>query len=115
MQASHQLLTYRRIFWFWIPLALMWFLMAVEQPVVTGFIARMADPKINLASYGVVYSVVLIIESPIIMLLSAGTALPRGGRSYRRLVRFSHLLIAGLTAVTSGASIPSPITSGRPM
>jgi hypothetical protein len=77
----------------------MWFLMAVEQPVITAFIARMNEPKINLASYGVIYSVAMIIESPIIMLLSAGTALPKGGRTYRRLVLFSHLLIAGLTAL----------------
>lgn len=92
-------LSYRRIFWFWIPLAAMWFMMAVEQPLIAAFVARMPDPKINLAAYGVVFSVALIIESPIIMLLAAGTALSRGGLSYRRLLLFSHLLIAGLTAL----------------
>ena len=92
-------LSYRRIFWFWIPLAAMWFMMAVEQPLIAAFVARMTDPKINLAAYGVVFSVALIIESPIIMLLAAGTALSRGGLSYRRLLLFSHLLIAGLTAL----------------
>jgi hypothetical protein len=92
-------LSYRRIFWFWIPLAAMWFMMAVEQPLIAAFVARMPEPEINLAAYGVVFSVALIIESPIIMLLTAGTALSRGGLSYRRLLRFSHLLIAGLTAL----------------
>ncbi|MEE8591825.1 MAG: hypothetical protein V3T35_10955, partial [Spirochaetia bacterium] len=92
-------LSYRRIFWFWIPLAAMWFMMAVEQPLIAAFVARMPDPEINLAAYGVVFSVALIIESPIIMLLTAGTALSRGGLSYRRLLLFSHLLIAGLTAL----------------
>jgi len=92
-------LTYRRIFWFWIPLAAMWLMMAVEQPLIAGFIARMKEPELNLAAYGVVYSIALIIESPIIMLLTAGTALSRGGLSYRRLLRFSHLLIVGLTAL----------------
>jgi hypothetical protein len=92
-------LSYRRIFWFWIPLAAMWFMMAVEQPLIAAFVARMPDPEINLAAHGVVFSVALIIESPIIMLLTAGTALSRGGLSYRRLLLFSHLLIAGLTAL----------------
>jgi len=77
----------------------MWLMMAVEQPLIAGFIARMKEPELNLAAYGVVYSIALIIESPIIMLLTAGTALSRGGLSYRRLLRFSHLLIVGLTAL----------------
>ena len=92
-------MSYSRIFWFWIPLAAMWFMMAVEQPLIASFIARMPDPKLNLAAYGVVFSIALIIESPVIMLLAAGTALSRGATSYRRLVRFSHLMIGGLTAL----------------
>jgi len=92
-------LSYRRIFWFWIPLAAMWFMMAVEQPLIAAFIARMPDPELNLAVYGVVYSIALIIESPVIMLLTAGTALSRGALSYRRLLRFSHLMMGGLTAL----------------
>ena len=92
-------ISYRRIFWFWIPLAAMWFMMAVEQPLIASFIARMSDPELNLAAYGVVFSIALIIESPVIMLLAAGTALSRGAKSYRRLLRFSHVLMGGLTAV----------------
>jgi hypothetical protein len=92
-------LSYRRIFWFWIPLAAMWFMMAVEQPLIASFVARMADPELNLAAYGVVFSIALIIEAPVIMLLAAGTALSRGARSYRRLLRFSHVMIGALTAL----------------
>ena len=92
-------LSYRRIFWFWVPLAAMWFMMAVEQPLIASFIARMPDPELNLAAYGVVFSVAIIIESPVIMLLAAGTALSRGAISYRRLLRFSHLLMGALTAL----------------
>jgi hypothetical protein len=97
--ATTSSLSYRRIFWFWIPLAAMWFMMAVEQPLVASFIARMPDPELNLAAYGVVFSIALIIEAPVIMLLAAGTALSRGVSSYRRLLRFSHLLMGGLTAL----------------
>jgi hypothetical protein len=92
-------LSYRRIFWFWIPLAAMWFMMAVEQPLIAAFIARMPDPELNLAAYGVVFAIALIIESPVLMLLTAGTALSRGALSYRRLLGFSHLLMGGLTAL----------------
>jgi hypothetical protein len=97
--AATTLLSYRRIFWFWVPLAAMWFMMAVEQPLIASFIARMPDPELNLAAYGVVFSIALIIEGPVIMLLAAGTALSRGASSYRRLLHFSHLLMGGLTAV----------------
>jgi hypothetical protein len=92
-------MSYRRIFWFWIPLAAMWFMMAVEQPLIAAFIARMPDPELNLAVYGVVFSIALIIEAPVIMLLAAGTALSRGANSYRLLLRFSHLMMGGLTAL----------------
>lgn len=92
-------MTYRRIFWFWAPLAAMWFMMAAEQPLIASFIARMPDPELNLAAYGVVFSIALIIESPVIMLLAAGTALSRGTISYRRLLRFSHVLMGCLTAL----------------
>jgi len=92
-------MSYRRIFWFWIPLAAMWFMMAVEQPLIASFVARMSDPELNLAAYGVVFSIALIIEAPVIMLLAAGTALSRGTLSYRRLLRFAHLMMGGLTAL----------------
>jgi hypothetical protein len=94
---AEEALSYSRIFWFWIPLAVMWFMMAVEQPLIAAFVARMPDPEVNLAAQGVVFAIAMIIESPIIMLLAAGTALSRGAVSYRRLLRFSHLLIGGLT------------------
>lgn len=92
-------LTYSRIFWFWIPLAANWLMMAVEQPVLTGFIARMAEPEKNLASYGIVISVAVVLQSPIYMLMTTGTALSRSGRSYKRLLSFSHLLVGILTAL----------------
>ena len=92
-------LSIRRIFWFWLPLAAMWFMMALEIPLIAAFVARMPNPKVNLAAYGVIFSIALIIEGPVIMLLSAATALSKGALSYRRLLHFSHFLIFGLTAI----------------
>ncbi len=84
----------------WWPLAASWLLMGIEGPALSAIIARMANPEINLAAYGgVVYPLALIIESPIIMLLAASTALSKDWSSYLRIRRF--MLTAGgvLTAI----------------
>jgi hypothetical protein len=79
----------RRIVQTWWPLAASWLLMAAELPVLSAVVARLANPEINLAAYGgVVFPVALIIESPIIMLLSASTALSKDWDSYLKLRRF---------------------------
>ncbi len=78
----------RRVVRIWWPLALSWLLMAAESPTLSAVVARLAAPEINLASLGVVYSIALIVESPIIMLLSASTALCKDWDSYLKLRRF---------------------------
>ena len=85
-------LTYGKIFRFWLPLAITWLLMAVEGPFLAAVIARMSAEQLNLAAYGVAYAFALVAESPVIMLMSAGTALCRDRDSYRRLRNFSLLL-----------------------
>lgn len=99
-------LTYRKIFLFWGPLALTWLMMAFEQPFLIAFIARLNDAKFNLAAFGIAGSFAMIIESPIIMLMSASTALVRGRHSYRKLKRFTDLLNAGITAIQLIILIP---------
>jgi hypothetical protein len=95
-----QPLTTRRILSTWWPLAASWLLMAVELPVLSAVVARLADPTVHLAAYGgVVFPLALIVESPIIMLLAASTALSRDRLSYARLRRFTHAAGAGLTAL----------------
>jgi Na+-driven multidrug efflux pump len=91
-------LTYRRIFLFWGPLALTWLMMAIEQPFLIAFIARLSDAKYNLAAFGIAGAFAMIIESPIIMLMSASTALVTGRHSYRKLKRFTDILNTGITA-----------------
>ncbi len=90
-------LTQRRILRFWTPLALMWVMMALEQPILAAVIARLPHPKEQLAAFGITFSLALLIEGPIIMLLTASTALARGRQSYRQLLRFTTLLSAGIT------------------
>ena len=72
----------------WAPLAASWMLMGLEMPLVTAIVARLADHDIHLAAYGgIVFPLALIIESPIIMMLAASTALSKDWFSYQKLYR----------------------------
>ncbi len=99
-------LTYRRVALFWGPLALTWLMMAIEQPFLIAFIARLGDAKLNLAAFGIAGSFAMIIEAPIIMLMSASTALVTGRNSYLRLKRFTDILNGAITGVQLIILIP---------
>jgi len=91
-------LSLRQVFSTWWPLAASWALMAIELPIVSAAIARLADPKVHLAALGgIVYPIALVIEAPIIMLLAASTALSRDRSSYLYVRRFMHSAGAVLT------------------
>lgn len=62
--------------------------MSVEGPFLTALIARMAEPEYNLAAYGVAFAIALIVESPVIMMMSASTALVEGKTSFYKLRNF---------------------------
>lgn len=84
----------------WAPLAGSWLLMGLELPLVSAAIARLADPAVHLAAYGGgVFPLALLIESPVIMLLAASTALARDEASYRLVRRFMRTLAGALTAL----------------
>ena len=95
---SHQPLS--RIFKVWLPLAASWLLMGMELPILSAVVARLADPKINLAAYGgIVFPIALIIEAPVIMLLAASTALSKDWASYKKLHNYMMLAGGFLTAI----------------
>src|SRR5512140_2162223 len=90
----------RQVFRTWWPLAASWLLMAAELPAVSATVARLPDAEIHLAAFGgVVYQLALIIESPIIMLLPAATALCKDWASYRRIFNFMMITGALLTGL----------------
>ena len=99
-------LTQGRIFRFWLPLAATWLMMAVEGPFLAAVIARLAEPIYNLAAYGVAFSLALVVEAPVIMLMSAATALARNRLSYLRLRTFTHVLNAAVTLAMGVALLP---------
>jgi hypothetical protein len=84
----------------WGPLAASWMLMGLELPVVSAVMARLPQPEVSLAAYGgVVFPTALIIESPIIMLLAASTALVRDIQAYRLVRRFMFITAGSLVAL----------------
>lgn len=90
----------RQIFRTWWPLAASWLLMGAELPALSAVVARLVNPEINLAAYGgIVFPLALIIESPIIMLLAASTALSKDWASYQKLRRFMMATSAVLTGL----------------
>lgn len=92
--------TIKRITKMWWPLAASWLLMSLEGPAINAIIARLADPTINLAAYGgVVMPIAYIIEAPIIMLLSASTALCKDFESYKKIWKFMMQVGAGLSVL----------------
>ncbi|SEA60015.1 Na+-driven multidrug efflux pump [Desulfuromusa kysingii] len=99
-------LSYGEIFLFWLPLAATWLMMAVEGPFLAAIIGRLAEEKMNLAAYGIAYAFALIAESPVIMLMSASTALCREEKSYRRLRNFSLSLSLTVTLLLALFLLP---------
>ncbi len=72
--------------------------MALEGPFLAAVIARLADPTFNLAAYGVAFAFAILVESPVIMLMSASTALVDDATSYRKLRNFAN----GLNLLSTG-------------
>lgn len=100
-------LTQKDIFKFWLPLAATWLMMSLEGPYLAALIARLPEPKFNLAAYGVAFSLALIVEAPVIMMMSASTALVKDYNSFFELRKFNYRLSLALTIAMIVFSIPS--------
>jgi len=82
----------------WWPLALSWLLMGLELPLIAAVVGRLPQPELMLAAFGgVAFPLGLLIESPIIMMLAASTAIARDGEAWKRLNRWMHIVSAALT------------------
>lgn len=84
----------------WAPLAGSWLLMGLELPLVSAVMARLPHATVSLAAYGgVVFPMSLLVEAPILMLLTASTALARDTASYLVVRRFMFVAGGALTAL----------------
>lgn len=100
--AAGQQLTLRRVWSFFWPLALSGIIMSVGQPVVQACLARLQDPVLTLAAYGVSLSAGMFLHAPVVMLFATATALVRDEPTYR-FTRNAMLVCCVGVALLSGA------------
>ncbi|WP_246798685.1 hypothetical protein [Deferribacter autotrophicus] len=72
-------------------------MMSLEGPILAAIIARAPNEKVNLAAYGIALAFGLILESPIIMIMAAATALIKDKTSYKMLRNFTMILNLSVT------------------
>lgn len=99
--------TQKAIFLFWLPLAATWLMMSVEGPFLAAVIARLPEARFNLAAYGVAFAFALLVEAPVIMIMSASTALAEDLLKFRRLRNFTYSLNGIVTVVQLLILIPA--------
>ena len=92
-------MTYRKVLLFWLPLALSWLLMTFESLWIQGVIGRKPDAETQLAAFGLMFSLSVLIETPVIMLLATSNALSRDRQSFRTLWRFMMAVNCVITAI----------------
>ena len=94
----------RTIFWLWLPLAISFELMMCEGPALQGAIGRLPDSALHLAAWGLMLQLSLLIESPVIMLLSTAIALVKDAGTFLALRRFMLNLLVGCTILTAAVA-----------
>jgi hypothetical protein len=90
----------RYLLLFWLPLFASWLLMTLEGPFVSAAINRLPNEVVMLAAMGIVTSLSVTIESPIINLLATSTALSKDRPSYQLLRNFTFHWMILLTVIT---------------
>lgn len=90
----------RHVFLFWLPLFASWLLMTAEGPIISATINRLPQEVIMLAAMGIVVSLSVTIESPIINMLATSTALVKDRASFLLVRRFTVHWMLLLTAVS---------------
>jgi hypothetical protein len=83
--------------------------MNLEGPIIQAAIARLPEVKIMLAAAGIVFSLQITIESPVIMLLATSTALAASPQAYRVLRRFVLYLTLVLTLIAAIVAFVGPV------
>jgi len=87
------------IFRFWLPLFASWLLMLAEGPLVSAAVNRLPDEVVMLAAFGLVISLAVLMESPVINLLATATTLVHDRASYVLVRRHSVHWAVVLTVV----------------
>ncbi|MBI5879995.1 MAG: hypothetical protein HZB53_20290 [Chloroflexi bacterium] len=86
------LISPRRIFSLWWPLAASSLLMSAEMPIINAGMARTPGPEAALAGFAVAATLSNLIEAPMLMLIGASAALSRDRAMVRVMRRFTFSL-----------------------
>lgn len=89
--SQEQGLTYRELLRIFVPLSFSDMIMVLAGPIVGTVLGRLPEPAIQLAAQGVAQNLALLVESPIIAMLNAGTAAAANPAAYRALGRLMWL------------------------
>jgi len=81
-------------------------MMSVEGPYLSAIVARLAVPVPNLAAFGLAFTLAWLAESPIIMLLTATTALAKDRATFLAFRRFAWRLNGAVTAALVVLALP---------
>ena len=91
--------TLRQMLTLWLPLAASIVMMVLEPSIISIGLGRTGDPELALAAYGVAFSLALLVEAPIIMLLDASVARSTDVEAFRLIRRFTLVLGLLVTAI----------------
>jgi Na+-driven multidrug efflux pump len=83
----------------WLPLAASIVMMTLEPSTINIGLGRTTEPELALAAYGVAFSLALLIEAPIMMLLDASVARSANQEAFALVRRFTVALGLGVTVL----------------
>ena len=89
----------RQMLVLWVPLAASIVMMVLEPSTINVGLGRTTDPELALAAFGVAFSLALLVEAPIIMLLDASVARSTNPAAFVLVRRFTLGLGIGVTAI----------------
>jgi Na+-driven multidrug efflux pump len=100
----------KKIFLFWLSLASTTFFMALEGPICTAVISRLADSELNLAAFGVALAFALLFQSPVLRIMSLPLMFVKDRQSYLSLRRFV-LVVCSINCLVFFSVLTEPFYS----
>jgi hypothetical protein len=97
--AAGEVLTYHKLFWFHLPLALTSLLALLAQPLVTFSLARLDKPTLSLAAWPVLFQITLMARAAAFAWPEVVIALSDGAKTFLPIRRFTFNMASVVTIV----------------
>jgi Na+-driven multidrug efflux pump len=97
--------TLREMLGLWLPLAASLVMMVLEPSIINIGLSRTTEPELALAAYGVAFSLALLLEAPILMLLDASVARSTTVQAFSVIRRFTLILGFAVTGIGMAISL----------